>query len=164
MDYNYHHPYTYPKTLFYTPAHNGLQYNQPLTHYQMESSYAAAAAQLRITIKEFTAINNNCIRQQQEFVMAKAQEYMEANMIKHTQPQPPSDPAQYEQHEYLQVKSIQPPYNLAELTIHTDLAAAQLGLTKDKMEEVLEDQEKWMGEEKWRDKAEELTTTETQHL
>ena len=57
----------------------------------------------------------------------------------------------------------QPPQISAELTIHVDLAAAQLRLTKDEMEEVMEDQREWMREEKQRHKEGEHTTMETQH-
>jgi hypothetical protein len=142
MDYNYHYPYNYyPKTQFYPPAHNDLQQEPPIYHH-MKSSYAAAAAQLGITAKEFAAINDDCIRQQQEFAMAEEQEYMAATTIECIQP--PSDPARYEQHKCLQIECVQPPSDPAELTIHADSAAAELGLTKDEI-------------------AEELTTTETQH-
>jgi hypothetical protein len=61
--------------------------------------------------------------------------------------EPPPTPTQYEGQDYQSVNYAQPHSN-SNLAIHPSSAAAQLGLTREEIQEVLEDQGEWMrGEE-----------------
>jgi hypothetical protein len=77
--------------------------------------------------------------------------------------EPPPAPTQYKGQDYQSVNYAQP-HSDSNLAIHPSSAAAQLGLTREEIQEVLEDQEEWMrGEEEQEQREGEHTTVETQH-
>ena len=78
--------------------------------------------------------------------------------------EPPPAPTQHEGQDYQSVNYTQP-HSDFNLVIHPSSAAAQLGLTREEIQEVLEDQREWMREEEQRheERVETQHPTETHH-